>query len=277
MTRPRLTDTRPTLAALKAEMRKLENPERAQHSLRFFKSGKGEYGEGDRFLGLTVPQQRLLARAYAGLSLADLKSLLQSPWHEHRLTALLIMVRQYLKSEVKTRIALHQAYLAAVAANQVNNWDLVDTSAETLVGAHFFVANPAGLGSFSTPGRRLLLRMAASPHLWSRRVAMLATFHAIKQGAGHEGITLAEALVNDPHDLMHKAVGWMLREVGKRSSGGHALLCKFLDAHAATMPRTALRYALEKFEPRDKAKYMGLAGASLRNQPKQKKPGKKRA
>lgn len=282
MARPYPAETRFSLSDLKAEMRDLENPERAHASLRFFKTGKGEYGEGDRFLGLSVPQQRSLAKTYQALSLSEVKTLLQSPWHEHRLTALLILVRQYLKAgDLKSkaehapkdnapkapqppntqqtlRASLHQTYLDAVAADHVNNWDLVDSSAETLVGAHLFVANPAGTGSFTPAGRRLLLRMAASSHLWTRRVAMIATFHAIKRGAGYEAIAVAEALIDDPHDLMHKAVGWMLREVGKRDKNGHTLLCDFLDTHAASMPRTALRYALEKFETRKKAKYMGL-------------------
>jgi 3-methyladenine DNA glycosylase AlkD len=274
MARPHHAETRFSLSDLKAEMRRLEDPERARVSLRFFKTGKGEYGEGDRFLGLSVPQQRALAKTYQGLSLSEVKTLLQSPWHEHRLTALLILVRQYLKAEDpkakagKTpnplRASLHQAYLDAVAADHVNNWDLVDSSAETLVGAHLFVANPAGTGSFAPAGRRLLLRMAASSHLWTRRVAMIATFHAIKRGAGHEAIAVAEALIDDPHDLMHKAVGWMLREVGKRDKAGKTLLRDFLDTHAATMPRTALRYALEKFETREKAKYMGLQKKRLK-------------
>lgn len=241
-----------TARAVQQAQQDMADPMRAASSLRFFKTGKGDYGEGDRFLGLTVPQQRAMAKAFAGLPLGETQKLLDSPWHEHRLTALLILVSQYSKADSELRSDMHQAYLKALKEDRINNWDLVDSSAEILVGAH--IASPSGA---ATPaGRKLLRQLAASDHLWSRRVAMIATFYGIKRGAFADAVVLAQTLAKDKHDLMHKAVGWMMREVGKRHL---PTLIDFLDAQAATLPRTALRYALERLPEKQKRHYMGLA------------------
>jgi 3-methyladenine DNA glycosylase AlkD len=238
-----------TALALKKAMQELANPLRAQHSMRFFKTGKGEYGEGDRFLGLTVPMQRDLVRQFPGLPVEEARKLLASPWHEHRLTGLLIWVRQFAKGLPERQAELHAAYMQAVAQGQVNNWDLVDSSAETLCGA--FACG--GDGEPKPAFRKRLHALAKSASLWERRVAMIAHFHNIKLGHFDSALEVATLLLGDKEDLMHKAVGWMLREIGKRD---RAVLNRFLDQHAATMPRTALRYALEHSNLAEKKRYM---------------------
>ena len=232
-----------SLAELKAEMQRLANPEKAEFSKRFFKTGPGDYAEGDRFLGLSVPAQRQLARRYRGLPLADLEKLLRSGIHEHRLTALLILVLQYKKGSAAEREQIFSLYLAN--ATSVNNWDLVDSSAPYIVGEHLRDKDRSGLAI-----------LAKSDSLWERRIAMLATFAFIKRDDFNDALAIAEILLQDKHDLIHKAVGWMLREVGKHDL---VTLERFLVKHYRTMPRTMLRYAIEKFsEPRRKAY---LAGA----------------
>jgi len=239
---PRLLDVEKTLA-------EIADPIRAASSLRFFKTGKGDYGEGDRFLGITVPDQRAVAKRFLALPLAAAARLLDSPWHEHRLTALFILVFRYAKALPPEKKAIHGIYLQALKRNKVNNWDLVDSSAECLVGAHFADAQ----GGLKPSGRAHLLRMAHSGHLWTRRVAMIATFHQIKRRSFEDALAIADILRGDKHDLMHKAVGWMLREIGKRDLPS---LRRFLDKHAATLPRTALRYALERMADAERRKYM---------------------
>jgi 3-methyladenine DNA glycosylase AlkD len=220
------------------------DPARATVSMRFFKCGPGEYGEGDRFLGVSVPQQRALVRRCAALTLSDFEKLLASPWHEVRLSALLIMVRDYRRSkDAQHRAALHACYLANTA--RVNNWDLVDSSAEYLVGAHL-----------GTGARGVLDKLARSRSLWERRIAMIATYAYIKQGESADALRLAERLLDDEHDLMHKAVGWMLREVGQRCA--EKTLTDFLDHHAPRMPRTALRYAIEHLPEAQRRRYLDL-------------------
>lgn len=184
-------------------MRMLGNRSRARVVQRYFKTGPGEYGAGDRFLGISVPVLRRLARAHQDLSLPEVTALLRSPWHEERVLALLILVRQYAKGTAREREVIHRLYLRN--RRRVNNWDLVDCSAEYLVGAHLGGGN-----------RELLQRLAASKSLWDRRIAVLATFHYIKRGEYRHTLRLARILLRDSHDLIHKAVGWMLREIGKR-------------------------------------------------------------
>ncbi len=252
------TQTNPTpkltARALQQAQQDIADPIRAESSLRFFKTGKGDYGESDRFLGLTVPQQRGIAKTFSALPLGETQKLLASPWHEHRLTALLILVSQYSKAGSGQQSEMHLAYLKALKEDCINNWDLVDSSAEVLVGAHIASAS----GSATPAGRKLLRQLAASDHLWSRRVAMIATYYGIKRGAFADAVLLAQTLAQDKHDLMHKAVGWMMREVGKRHL---PTLLAFLDEQAATLPRTALRYALEHLSDKQKRHYMGLVKA----------------
>ncbi len=224
---PAPTSAEKVRRALEAEA----TPGRAEAVAGYFKTGKGEYGEGDRFLGVTVPAQRAIAKAHAGLALDEALELLRSPVHEERLTALLILVRQFEKGDEALRGRIVEAYLANTS--QVNNWDLVDSSAPYLLGTWLLERD-----------RRVLRRLARSESLWERRIAMLSTLAFIRRGEDEDALAIATLLLDDEHDLIHKAVGWMLREVGGRV--GLEPLRRFLDAHAARMPRTMLRYAIEK-------------------------------
>ncbi|GAA4379988.1 DNA alkylation repair protein [Agromyces bauzanensis] len=240
-----------TAGEVQAALAEHASPERAAGSARFFKTGPGEYGEGDRFIGSTLPATRAIVARFARLPLAEHALLLASDVHEHRMTALLIMVRQFqTASRPRTRddaarAALHEAYLAAVRGGRVNNWDLVDSSAPVLVG-EFLLESGRG----DDP---LLDRLAASASLWERRVAVLATFAFIKAGDGAPTLRLAPRLLDDREDLVHKAVGWMLRELGKRVD--RDALLAFLDEYAARMPRTMLSYATEHLTPEERAAY----------------------
>ncbi len=217
---------------VRAALRALHDPARALGSARFFKTGKGQYGEGDQFLGITVPAQRTVARAHRDLPLPEIEALLASAIHEERLTALLILVDAYARGDDATKRACVDFYLRNLA--RVNNWDLVDSSAHLIVGDWLL-----------TRDRRLLRKLARSTNLWERRVAMVATLAFIRAGESEDTFAIASLLLGDTHDLMHKAVGWMLREVGKHA--GEDVLRAFLREHAAAMPRTALRYAIERF------------------------------
>jgi 3-methyladenine DNA glycosylase AlkD len=232
-----------TLASVRAEIAACGDPARAGHSKRFFRTGPGEYGEGDVFLGLTVPKVRLLARKHRGLPDRLRLSLLRSPIHEERLLALILMVHAFEKGTPGERRRIFEAYLAN--RRFVNNWDLVDTSAPAIVGGFLLEEE----GAKSHP--RLLEDLARSPTLWDRRIAMLATFRFIRAGRSAPALAIAELLVGDREDLIHKAVGWMLREIGERDRAAEEA---FLRRHCRTMPRTMLRYAVEKFpEARRKA------------------------
>jgi len=237
-----------TAAVLMAEIDALGDPADAAFLQRFFKTGPGQYGEGDVFAGVRVPATRAVVRRFTGMPPTEVALALDSPVHEHRLAALLVMVRQFAAADAPGRRALHEAYLVAVRGGRVNNWDLVDSSAEFLVG-EYLLDGPGG----DDP---LLDALAASPALWERRVAVLATFAFIKAGDPAPTLRLAARLLTDREDLMHKAVGWMLREVGKRVD--RAPLLAFLDAHAARMPRTTLSYATEHLAPADRARYRAL-------------------
>ncbi len=212
-------------------LKELGDPERAQVSQRFFKTGKGEYGEGDVFVGLRVPVIRKLAREYRLLPLTEVTRLLHSPIHEARLLALLILILAYNKGSESLKARIYRLYLQKTRF--INNWDLVDASAEHIAGAHLRDRSKAPLHT-----------LAKSDLLWERRIAIMATFHYIKQGEFDETLRIAERLLGDPEDLIHKAVGWMLREIGKRDRPTEE---RFLKAHYKTMPRTTLRYAVEKF------------------------------
>jgi len=229
---------------VKQELGQAANKEKAVILTRFFKTGPGQYGAGDKFLGVTVPVQRAVVKKFVNLPLPEIEKLLVSPYHEHRLTAVLILVEQYAKAGDKERAAIVKFYLAH--AKSVNNWDLVDLSAPKIVGEWLV----------ERPDEKLLARLVAAENLWERRIAVLATFAFIKRGKFTPTLSLAKKLLADQHDLMHKAVGWMLREVGKRDV---KVLRDFLDHYAKRMPRTMLRYAIEKFGPEERAKYLKAA------------------
>ena len=199
--------------------------------LRFFRTGPGEYGEGDEFLGLKVPQIRKLAREFRALPLKEVEGLLKSKWHEARLLALVILVDQFERADERMRDAIFRLYLRSTKF--INNWDLVDASAPHIVGAHI-------------KDRSLLTKLARSKSLWERRIAIVATQHFIRNHDLKDTFRLAKNLLDDKHDLIHKATGWMLREAGKRDRDA---LVAFLEEHATRMPRTMLRYAIEKFPP----------------------------
>ncbi|MEJ1962397.1 MAG: DNA alkylation repair protein [Gammaproteobacteria bacterium] len=237
----------------KRALRQFGSPQRAAGVTRFFKAGKGEYGEGDVFIGCTVPECRLVAKEFLALPLAEVDKLITSRIHEDRLVALLIMVSRFERSKDEAeRKKIFQLYRRRMAF--VNNWDLVDGSAPYLVGP-WLEDKPRGL----------LDTLAKSKVLWYRRIAMVATFHFIRHGESEDAIRIAGLLVDDRHDLIHKAVGWMLREVEKRASA--EALDGFLERHAATMPRTMLRYAIERLTPAQKAKWMGFASAPRTRRP----------
>ncbi|OGL31300.1 DNA alkylation repair protein [Candidatus Saccharibacteria bacterium RIFCSPHIGHO2_12_FULL_41_12] len=208
---------------------------------RFFKTGEGEYGEGDVFIGARVPDTRKVCKVFKDLSLGEIQKLLDSPIHEHRLAAVILLVNQFNKNKQK----IFDLYLNNVYRNRVNNWDIVDSSAHQIVGG-YLIDKP----------RDLLFDLASSDNLWQRRVAVLATFHFIKNGHAVTSIELAEKLLKDNHDLIHKAVGWMLREVGGRVD--EAILIDFLDKHAHEMPRTMLRYSIEKLPEQTRQHYLKL-------------------
>jgi 3-methyladenine DNA glycosylase AlkD len=233
-----------TLTQLRADVRAAANPKDAVFLQRFFKTGPGQYGEGDVFLGIRVPATRAIVRQHRDLPMADRLSLLRSKYHEERLVALLLLIEAYRKADEKTQARICRDYLAH--SKYINNWDLVDCSAEHIVGPE--------LGKSVSEAK--LAGLARSKLLWDRRIAMLATFYWIKEADFGPALRIAELLIEDDEDLMHKAVGWMLREIGKRD---RAVLVKFLRRHCRTMPRTTLRYAIEHFPESQRQRY--LAGA----------------
>ena len=212
----------------------------AAHSSRFFKTGPGQYGEGDKFLGIRVPVLRKIARSHRQLDISKAETLLHSEFHEIRLTALLILVERYKGGDDSLRQEIYELYLRN--SKFINNWDLVDVSAPAIVG-HFLADRD----------RDVLYDLAVSGNLWERRIAILATFHFIRAGSFTDTIRLAEILLDDQHDLLHKAVGWMLREVGKRDPD---LLIDFLDRHYPKMARTMLRYAIERLPEEVRQAYL---------------------
>ncbi|MEK6916642.1 MAG: DNA alkylation repair protein [Nanoarchaeota archaeon] len=225
--------------SVKDDLKELANPEKAKILQGFFKTGKGQYGEGDIFLGITVSEQRKVAKRYIGLYLEDIQKLLNSNIHEHRLVGLLILVEKYKKTKDKKIVDF---YLKN--SRKVNNWDLVDLTAHTILGAYLFERD-----------RNILYKLAKSDNLWEKRISIVATFHFIKNNDLEDTFKIAEILLDDEHDLIHKAVGWMLRETGKKNQKAEE---KFLDKHVKKMPRTMLRYAIEKFDEKKRKYYMTL-------------------
>jgi 3-methyladenine DNA glycosylase AlkD len=227
--------------AIRSELRLLADPAKAIILMRFFKTGPGEYGEGDRFYGVVVPKIRRVVKAHRSAPLREVLKLLHSAYHEERMTALLILVEQYRCGDSSKKKEIYDLYLAN--ASYINSWDLVDLTAQHIVG-HYLAGKDTSV----------LTRLALSKSLWERRIAMLSTYHFIRQGDSRETLRIAGLLLNDSHDLIHKAVGWMLREVGKRCSMESE--CRFLDKHAAGMPRTMLRYSIEHFPGDLRMRYM---------------------
>ena len=229
------------IETIRKETKRLADPEKAKILQRFFKTGPGQYGEGDVFAGITVPVIRKLVRKRQDISPAEASELLRSPIHEERLLALLILVEKARRGDDATRKHIYRLYLKNT--RYINNWDLVDLSAEHIVGAWL-----------ADRDKKKLYRLAKSKSLWERRIAILATFHDIKRGIPDHTLALADVLMEDRHDLIHKAVGWMLREVGKRCSAD--TLREFLRTRYPFMPRTMLRYAIERFPEAERKAYL---------------------
>jgi 3-methyladenine DNA glycosylase AlkD len=231
-----------TAAQARAHLRKLADPKSAAVLSRFFKTGKGEYGEGDEFLGIRTPKMHKAAEHCRELADADIEILLRSCIHEHRMLAVMVLQLQYRDADPKRRNAIHRFYLKQ--SKYVNNWDLVDASAPTLVGEHLLDRN---LGA--------IYKLSKSKRWWERRIAVVATLHFIRNGRFVPTLDLALDLMEDEHDLVRKAIGWMLREIGKRDE---QVLRRFVNRFAARMPRVTLRYAIERLSTADRGRYMRI-------------------
>ena len=223
------------------EIRALANKEIAQHSLRFFKTDKGEYGHGDLFLGVRAPKIRLIAKKHIDISITDMKTLIQSKYHEERFLGLIILVNKYAKTkDKKNRNQLYKIYVSSF--KYINNWNLVDVTCPHVTGKHLIDKD-----------RTILYKWAKSEDLWTKRIAMISTFSFIRKNDLEDTFKIAEILLHDEHDLIHKAVGWMLREAGKRDIKKEET---FLKKYYKTMPRTMLRYSIEKFPETKRQKYL---------------------
>ncbi len=222
------------------QLQELGNPAKAAHSLTFFKTTPGGYGEGDRFLGITVPEVRVVAKGHPKLSLSEIEILLANPYHECRMCALLILVEQFKKADEEARRILFDFYRARTF--YINNWDLVDLSCYAIVGEWL-----------ADKDRQPLYTWSRSPSLWEQRIAIVSTMAFIRRNDFADTLQLSESYLSHPHDLIHKACGWMLREIGKRDEKA---LTGFLDIHYTNMPRTMLRYAIERLSPQQRAYYL---------------------
>ncbi|MDO8310536.1 MAG: DNA alkylation repair protein [Sideroxyarcus sp.] len=229
-----------SVSEIQSKLRALASPDTAAILQRFFKTGPGQYGEGDVFLGIKVPPLRALAKQHRDADLKTITKLLDSRYHEERLFALLLLMQFYERGPDEDQSAAYELYLNNT--QRINNWDLVDISAPHIVGRHL-----------ENRPRKVLHRLACSPSLWERRIAILATFHFIRLNEFADTLRIAETLLSDEHDLMHKAVGWMLREVGKRDLATEE---GFLQQHYHDMPRTMLRYAIERFPEQRRRQYL---------------------
>lgn len=225
-----------------AELQEYASDADAANLAWFFKTGPGEYGEGDQFIGVKVPLIRRVCKQFRQLPLTEVRKLIESPIHEHRACGLIILTLQYPRSEHKQ--AIFEMYIEELKKGNINNWDLVDVTCRAIIGEH------------CRENREMLYVLAKSDNLWERRTAIVSTFIYIAEGDPSTSLELAELLLHDTHDLMHKAVGWTLREVGKRCD--RSLLIDFLDHHAANMPRTCLRYAIEHLAEPTRQYYLGL-------------------
>ena len=229
-----------TAKDIQKRLKSLAVKKHAAVSQRFFKTGPGEYGEGDVFIGIRVPVLRKLAREYSGLPVGQIAILLRSQIHEERLLALLLLVGAFSKGNERTKESIYEMYLKNTG--YINNWDLVDSSAEHIVGSYLM-----------DKSKTVLYRLAESDNLWERRISMMSTFHFIKRHEFAETLKIAKILLFDRHDLIHKATGWMLREIGKRHLQTEE---QFLKEHYKDMPRTMLRYAIEKFPEEKRQRYL---------------------
>ena len=219
------------------KLQALSDAEKREIFPKFFKAGKGEYGEGDRFLGVTVPNIRAIAKLHKDISIEEIRELIQSEWHEVRLCALIIMVEKSKKKDEVLRKELFNLYLSQT--KRINNWDLVDLSCRFIIGEYLL-----------DKSRDILYHLAQSPLLWDNRIAIVSTYAFIRKGQLEDTYALSDLMMQHPHDLMHKAIGWMLRETGKRNP---ERLYDYVMSHRADMPRTMLRYAIEKFSPKERA------------------------
>ncbi|NCN53056.1 DNA alkylation repair protein [Candidatus Wolfebacteria bacterium] len=228
------------LKDLEKELKSKADKEGAKVYSSFFKTGKGQYGEGDYFLGITMPQQRLIAKKYTHLSIKEIEQLIHSKVHEYRMTALIIWTYQYKEADRIKREKIYKAYIKNL--KWINNWDLIDVTTPRIVGGYLLDKD-----------RKILYKLAKSKNLWERRVAILTTFNFITKNDFKDALKISEILLKDEHALIHKAVGWMLREVGKRDI---KQLEKFLKKYYKKMPRTMLRYSIEKFSEKKRKKYL---------------------
>lgn len=227
---------------VKKELQALSDSKKAKIMQRFFKTRRGEYGEGDIFIGVSVPNSRKVAKKFSQLALGEVKTLLCSGVHEERLVALLILVQKYARAPGIEGEKIVRFYLDNI--KQVNNWDLVDSTAPSIIGGYLMKRK-----------RSLLYMLARSNNVWERRIAIVATLHFIRNNEFHDTLRIVDVLLSDQHDLIHKAAGWMLREVGTRD---FATEKAFLDKHYRVMPRTMLRYAIEKFPEKKRRQYMKI-------------------
>ena len=225
------------------KLQALSDAEKREIFPKFFKAGKGEYGEGDRFLGVTVPNIRAIAKLHKDISIEEIRELIQSEWHEVRLCALIIMVEKSKKKDEALRKELFNLYLSQT--KRINNWDLVDLSCRFIIGEYLL-----------DKSRDILYQLAQSSLLWDNRIAIVSTYAFIRKGQLEDTYALSDLMMHHPHDLMHKAIGWMLREAGKRNP---ERLYDYVMSHRADMPRTMLRYAIEKFSPKERAILMKRA------------------
>lgn len=225
---------------IKKELKKLADKEKAVKLSGFFKTGKGQYGEGDIFIGITVPDQRKTAKLFYDTGLTEIEKLIEDPIHEVRLTALLILIQKYSKADETGKKNIADFYLSKTS--KINNWDLVDLSAHQIIGNYYY-----------SKDREILYKLAKSSSLWEQRIAVVSTYYFIKRNDFKEILAFSEMLLDHKHDLIHKATGWMLRETGKMDL---SVLRKFLDKHHKIMPRTMLRYSIEKLDESERTKYM---------------------
>jgi len=229
------------LTSLLKELEELKDLKQASLLQRFFKTGKGEYGEGDIFLGVKVPVQRQVAKGYANLSLMNIQELLKSKIHEHRLVGLLILVDKYKKGKEQDKANIFEFYLKNAKLKRINNWDLVDLTSHKIVG------------EFLLDKDKKILYNLVQGNLWEKRIAIISTFAFIRKNEFLDALAISELLLKDEHDLIHKAVGWVLREIGKKDK---SVLENFLKQHYKEMPRTMLRYAIEKFDESERRKWL---------------------
>lgn len=227
------------------ELARLANEERAMASMRFFKTGPGQYGEGDKFIGVLQPDIRGVCKKFKTLPINELNKLVENPVHEHRMAALIIVAEQFKKADSNKQTQPYGFYLAALARGKINNWDLIDVTCPHVMGQYL-----------KNKPKDILYELVKSRSLWERRASVLATFAFIQNGESEDAIKICKLLMNDKEDLIHKATGWMLREVGKRID--ERILTDFLDQHSQEMPRTMLRYSIEKLTINQKQKYMSL-------------------